>query len=27
MRLRRAGKELDTNITIGRRPKPQARAE
>jgi hypothetical protein len=25
MKLRRAGRELDTNITVGRRPKPQAR--
>src|SRR6195256_4014411 len=27
MKLKRAGKDLDTNITVGRRPKPQARAE
>ena len=27
MKLRRAGKDVDTNITVGRRPKPQARAE
>jgi S1-C subfamily serine protease len=27
MRLKRAGKDLDTNITVGRRPKPQARTE
>jgi Do/DeqQ family serine protease len=27
MRLKRAGKDLNANITVGRRPKPQARAE
>jgi serine protease DegQ len=27
MKLKRAGKDLDANITVGRRPKPQARAE
>jgi Do/DeqQ family serine protease len=27
MKIRRQGKELDTDITIGRRPKPQARPE
>jgi Do/DeqQ family serine protease len=27
MKLKRAGKDLDTNITVGRRPKPQARTE
>jgi Do/DeqQ family serine protease len=27
MKLKRSGKDLDTNITVGRRPKPQARAE
>jgi Do/DeqQ family serine protease len=27
MKLKRAGKEVDANITVGRRPKPQARAE
>ena len=25
MKLKRAGKDLDANITVGRRPKPQAR--
>ncbi|HEX2199572.1 MAG TPA: Do family serine endopeptidase [Burkholderiales bacterium] len=27
MKIRRQGKELDTDITVGRRPKPQARPE
>ena len=27
MKLKRAGKDIDANITVGRRPKPQARAE
>jgi S1-C subfamily serine protease len=27
MKLKRQGKDLDAEVTIGRRPKPQARAE
>jgi len=27
MKLKRQGKDVDANITVGRRPKPQARAE
>jgi serine protease DegQ len=27
MKLKRAGKELDASVTVGRRPKPQARAD
>ena len=27
MKLKREGKDLDANVTVGRRPKPQAHAE
>ena len=27
LRLKRQGQDVDTSITVGRRPKPQARAE